>query len=437
MKTNTNSVSHEPDHSPSSEPLHPSTNLPVAPESDRSGPIRQIIDSSTRESITPPLAGIEPWPQPVDAQSLLSEIAGLLRRFVVLPQWGAETLALWALHTYAYQLRDVTTYVGLESPEKRCGKTTLLAVLSELVHRPVVAANISPPAFFRVIQVMQPTLLIDEADTFLQGNDEGRGKNGDAVPMDRDFIPRVPAGFSGGSQLASFSCWCPKIMAAIGRLPDTLADRCIVIRMQRKTPNEECERLRNLEADALRQQCARFVADHRAQIAEARPEIPESLNDRAADIWEPLLALADLAGGSWPELARQAAVSLTATTQENNPIGSLLLDIFISFCAAKSDRLFTRDLLNRLNSSMGRPWAEMHRGKQITDLWLAKQLRPYGVRTRTVWLGETHAKGYLQKDFMDVFQRYIPKSEVEALRAEWKQESESAPRLEAADSPPA
>jgi hypothetical protein len=222
-------------------------------------------------------------------------------------------------------------------------------------------------------------------------------------------------------------------MAAIGRLPDTLADRCIVIRMQRKTPNEQCERLRNLQADALRQQCARFVGDHRAQIAEARPEIPESLNDRAADIWEPLLALADLAGGSWPELARQAAVSLTATTQENNPIGSLLLDIYVSFAAANADRLFTRDLLGRLNSFMGRPWAEMHRGKEITDLWLARQLRPYGVRSRTVWLGERHAKGYFQADFMEVFRRYIPKSEVEALKAEWKEESEAARKPGAAD----
>jgi hypothetical protein len=414
------------------------------------------------QSINPGLSDVEPWPQPVDAQSLLCDIAEVLKRFVVLPQWGAETLALWALHTYAYQLRDITTYIGLESPEKRCGKTTLLAVLSELVHRPVVAANISPPAFFRVIQVMQPTLLIDEADTFLQGNDELGGILNSGYSRKTAYVMRVDHGLSvphfalrtphsadagtphsalptphSREGIASFSCWCPKVMAAIGRLPDTLADRCIVIRMQRKTPHEQCERLRNLQAGALRQQCARFVLDHRAQIAEARPGIPESLNDRAADIWEPLLALADLAGGSWPELARQAAVSLTATTQENNPIGSLLLDIFVSFAAAKADRLFTRDLLNRLNSFMGRPWAEMHRGKEITDRWLARQLRPYGVRTRTVWLGETHAKGYFQADFMEVFRRYIPKSEVEALRAEWKQESESVPQAERADSPAA
>ena len=121
------------------------------------------------------LAETQPWHDPVDGQLLLDDLAKLLRRFVVLPQSAAETLALWTLHTYAFDLRDITAYIGLESPEKRCGKTTLLTVLSELVHRPLVAANISPSAFFRVIEETRPTLLIDEADTLLKGNDELRG----------------------------------------------------------------------------------------------------------------------------------------------------------------------------------------------------------------------------------------------------------------------
>src|SRR5258706_16149917 len=98
-----------------------------------------------------------------------------------------------------------------------------------------------------------------------------------------------------------FSSWCPKAIATIGRLPDTLADRCIIIRMQRKAIHEECDRLRNLVAAPLRQKCLRFVIDHRQEIADAQPQPPEGLNDRATDIWEPLLALADLAGGDWPQ----------------------------------------------------------------------------------------------------------------------------------------
>src|SRR6476620_7983113 len=107
--------------------------------------------------------------------NLLDSLAQLLPRFVVLPKHAAETLALWIVHTYCFQFRDVSTYIGVESPEKRCGKTTLLGILSKLVHQPIIASNISPSAFFRVIEEMRPTLLIDEADTFLQGNDELRG----------------------------------------------------------------------------------------------------------------------------------------------------------------------------------------------------------------------------------------------------------------------
>jgi len=94
----------------------------------------------------------------------------ILCRYVLLPRWAPETLALRVLHTYAFELRDVTAYLGIESPEKRCGKTTLLGVLNELVNRPIAASNISSPAFFRVIEEARPTLLIDEADTLLAGN---------------------------------------------------------------------------------------------------------------------------------------------------------------------------------------------------------------------------------------------------------------------------
>ncbi len=368
----------------------------------------------------------EPWPEAVEGSDLLDGLEQALRRFVMLPQWAGETLALWTLHTYAFSLREISTYVGIESPEKRCGKTTLLSVLSALVNRPVVAANISPPAFFRVIEETRPTLLIDEADTLLQGNDELRGilnagysrKTAYVVRVARSRDPETDAQGPGpeadapSSQLARFSCWCPKVMAAIGHLPDTLADRCVVIRMQRETAREECERLRNLEATTLRRQCARFVKDHRGEIADTRPQLPSCLNDRAGDIWEPLLVLADLAGGEWPEKARQAAVGLTSSAQENSPISTLLFDIYVSFTKIGTQRIHSRTLVADLNRLTDRPWMELRKGKGLTELWLAQQLRPYGVRPATLRIGETLAKGYVEEDFMEVFRRYIPKSEL-------------------------
>ena len=168
--------------------------------------------------------------------------------------------------------------------------------------------------------------------------------------------------------------------------------------MHRKTPFEECERARNLDATSLKQKCLRFVEENSQKLAAAQPQIPDVLNDRAADIWEPLLALADLAGGDWPTRARQAAISLTASAQENNPIGALLLDIFITFQLQQTDRLFTKTLLQGLTLRPDRPWAETRNGKPITDIWLSQQLRPYGIRPKTVWIGGNHAKGYFQKE---------------------------------------
>jgi putative DNA primase/helicase len=221
---------------------------------------------------------------------------------------------------------------------------------------------------------------------------------------------------SSAGRVARYSCWCPKAIAAIGHLHPTLASRCIVIRMHRKTAGEECERLKRLNATELQRKCARFVMDHAAEIASAEPQIPEGLTNRAADIWEPLLALADLAGGRWPELAREAASGLTARAQEHSPIGSLLMDIFLVFLVTQSERIFSRELVGALVGSEERPWTELRKGKPVTEMWLAQQLRPYGIKPRTIRMGEQLAKGYVKEDFMDTFRRYIPKSEVESVR---------------------
>jgi hypothetical protein len=208
-------------------------------------------------------------------------------------------------------------------------------------------------------------------------------------------------------------------MAAIGRLPETLADRCIVIRMQRKMWDEECDWLRNLDGTALVRKCARFVQDNASAIESARPEIPEPLNDRAGDIWEPLFALADLAGGDWPKKAREAAVALNTSAQESSSIGTLLLDIFTVFVFSRQERMFSRDLVEGLNGRCrDRAWMEELKGRPATERWLSHQLRPYGMKPKTMRIGEERTKGYVFEEFTEVFRRYIPMSEVEAMRAE-------------------
>ena len=262
--------------------------------------------------------GVEPWPEAVDGKALLDELASTVQRVVVLSKWAVEAICLWVLHTYAFELREITTYLGIESPQHRCGKSTLLDLLGLLVNRPVRAANISPPAFYRTIEEERPALLVDETDTFLYSQ-ELMGTLNAGYQRAGAFVIRVTSevsncgtevgngatgangkGNGGGnaSRRVKFSCWCPKAIARIGRLPQTLADRCIVVVMQRKLPSERCERLRDIDAETLRRKCLRFVLDHAEAIRAAKPAIPEGMNDRAANIWEPLLAVADLAGGS-------------------------------------------------------------------------------------------------------------------------------------------
>jgi hypothetical protein len=334
---------------------------------------------------------------------------------------------------YAFRGRSICTYIAVESPEKECGKSTLLTVLSHCVHRPVVSSNITSSAFFRLIAELDPTLLIDEADINLRGSDELRGilNAGYAKPnafvwrVAYDFapdsapeaVPQPPApirrGQANPGRLARFTCWCPKVIASIGRVHDTLASRCIVIRLHRKTQAEACERLKFLDATALKRQCARFAADHADAIAAAEPVIPDGLANRGADVWEPLLAIADLAGGRWPELARKAALALTATARDRNPITSLLLDILDLFVAQGAERFFSRDLVTCLNDRPGRPWAELRKGRAVDETWLAKQLRPYGVQPVTIRIGELRAKGYTREALKPVFRRYVPQADFE------------------------
>jgi len=185
----------------------------------------------------------------------------------------------------------------------------------------------------------------------------------------------------------------------IGRLPETLGDRCIIIRMQKKPTEQKCERLRDLDVADLPARCAEFARHHADAIAKARPQIPMGLSDRAADIWEPLLVLADLAAGAWPGLARGAAVGLSGTAREQSPIAALLLDIQKVFAAANSDRLFTRDIVKALDEIPERPWRDMAQSSRITDRWLSARLRPHGILPQPVRVNGVQGRGYCREAF--------------------------------------
>jgi putative DNA primase/helicase len=231
------------------------------------------------------LPALEPWPEPVDGAALLNRTAMALRAYVVMEDGGAEAVALWTLHAHALDAFAYSPRLAITSAEKRCGKTTLLDVLGCLTPRPLHSANATAPAIFRTIELLTPTLLIDEADTFLKRNDELRGvlnsghrrSTANVLRLDGDdHVPRT------------FGTWAPTAVAMIGSLPDTLADRSIEIRLRRRLAREPLTRFRADRAKDLAQlarMSARWTADHFEALSRADPSIPLGLHDRAADNW--------------------------------------------------------------------------------------------------------------------------------------------------------
>jgi putative DNA primase/helicase len=216
-----------------------------------------------------------------------------------------------------------------------------------------------------------------------------------------------------------FSTWCPKVIALIGNLPETLEDRSIIVPMRRKAKHEKVTRMRlnrlGKELDPLRRQAARWAKDNLDGLGDAEPGAPEELHDRAADNWEPLLAIADLCGGTWPEVARRAAVLLSGSTDEADTSRSiqLLVDLRDLFEREGVDRLASEQIVHALAAMEERPWAEWRRGKPLSKSQLAGLLKPFGVRPKSIRLQDgATPRGYVLEDLADAFSRYLP-SEVQ------------------------
>jgi putative DNA primase/helicase len=247
----------------------------------------------------------KPWPAPVDGTELLHDLVAAIRRHVVMPEHCAIATALWIVHTHLLDGLHISPRLAITSPEKQCGKTTLIDVLTPLVWRPLSIANTTASPIFRAIEVQRPTLLMDEADTFLSENEELRGilnsghrRCGSVLrTVGDDFEPR------------QFSTYSACAIALIGRLPGTLADRSIAIELQRRLNSESIEPFRSDRTerlDGLASKAARWAADNLDRLREADPAMPPGVFNRVADNWRGLLAIADIAGGEWPQRARLA-----------------------------------------------------------------------------------------------------------------------------------
>jgi hypothetical protein len=363
------------------------------------------------EDFTLPHWIVEAWPTEVSGADLLGDLQAIFRKYIFygLPAI-ADAAALWVLHAWTIDAGDISPFFVLVSPTKRCGKTSMLILLMYLTPRSELASNISPRALFRYIEHIHPTLLIDEADSFVGASEEMRGiLNSGHTRVAANVIRNVE--INGEQKPKRFSVWAPKAIATIRDLADTLEDRSIVVQLHRKLKTAAVARLRKRDSQefaTLRQKASRWAGGNfDALAADPDPDVPEELNDRAADNWRPLLAIADLAGGDWPHRAREAACILSGAGHEAKSINvECLADIRLAF--GDTDAMRSVDLVGALNTDLERPWATWNKGKPLSPKQLAGLLKPFGIISETVHIdGVRDAKGYRRAHFEEVWAAYL------------------------------
>jgi Protein of unknown function (DUF3631) len=375
-------------------------------------------DTSAGQGRALDLSAPEPWPELVDGAELLTALAAAIRRHVVLGTSEATATALWVVAAYAFDAFTIFPRLLVTAPEKRCGKTTLLDVLSRLVPKPLGTSNITAAALFRVIEAVRPTLLLDEADTYARGNEELRGVLNAGHRHDGAVIRTV----GDDHEPRQFSAWAPVALAAIGGLPGTVEDRSVIIGLRRRRPDEAVAPLRldrTGELDELARKVVRWSADHAGELGQADPAMPAVIINRAADNWRPLIAVADLAGGEWTQRARDAAAELSGGDDLESIRVTLLADIRAAFTTKSADRMSSEEMAAQLGTLDDRPWPEYRAGRPITKAQIARLLKPLHISPGTIRLADGRtAKGYYLSAFADAFVRYLLQQNVTTSQIE-------------------
>lgn len=358
---------------------------------------------------------------------LLNELRAALTRYVIFPSdHSADAVTLWIAATHAQAAWEFATRIAIISPEKRCGKSRLLDVIEATTYNPLITVNISSAALVRSIGEDPPTLLLDEADTVFgpksaDNNEDLRGILNAGHMRNRPYVRWDIA------QRKTENCptFAMAALAGIGNLPDTIMDRAVIVRMRRRAPGEMVKPYRQRrDGGPLRElgdRIRKWVGGHIGDLTRAEPVMP--VEDRAADTWESLVAVADLAGGDWPQRARSAALKLVAAEGEADIEasigGRLLADIRDIFFNLTVSFLSSRDLVARLHQIEEAPWRE----DELTMRKLAMKLKPYGVAPRQN-VTKT-ARGYHAEDFADAFARYLPSGSVQASRQAGDQQEQA------------
>jgi hypothetical protein len=347
---------------------------------------------------------------------LLDAVHAFLCAYVAFPSPAAAVaVTLWAAHTHLAAQFESTPRLALVSPEKQCGKSRVLELLELVCAGAETLSDASPAYLYRRIGAGQVTILLDEADAIWK-----RGKSDETAEALRSIvnaghrrsatIGRVEMN-GQAAKLTRFRCYAPAAIAGIGNLPDTIMDRAVVVRMRRRAPDQRIrdyrERTTRPEGDVLRELLAAWAADVAESVGDPWPRMPPGVADRAADVWEPLLAVADLAGGDWPKLAREACTAfVTGARDDTETVGTrLLADLHAVFGGAEV--MSTEAILGKLHALEESPWGDWY-GHPLNARDLARLLKPYEVRPAVVRIGDATPRGYRAEDLWKAWRVYVP-----------------------------
>jgi hypothetical protein len=378
-------------------------------EADRLGALRAQLDGEA--------AAVS------DGAELLNDVRTFVKRFCVFPDEHCLTaVTLWVAHAHMVREFHTTPRLAVLSPEASSGKTRVLEVLDLLVPESFLTLNASPAAVFRTLANKQITLLFDEVDAVWskRGQDDTH----------EDLRALLNAGYKRGAMIPRcvgpkhdvqhFKVYCAVALAGLGDLPDTIMSRAIILRMRRRAPQERIEPFRSRtqepEGHKLRERLGSWAVSVGLTAGRAWPELPRGIVDRPAEVWEPLIAIADVAGAEWPAMARTACVELCKVSQDRRTsLGvRLLSDLRIIFeRAGNPEALHTETIVECLTNSdehgldADAPWADLH-GKPLAKRGLASLLVRYNVRPIKVTVGGKSLQGYRREHLWDAWVRYLP-----------------------------
>lgn len=389
--------------------LIPDTPLYIPAKPEEEADIKESDLKATDGETCSLFKKIIPFDEAVNGRELIAELRSVITDYVFLPPYTDISIAYWILFTYGVRHFEFSPRLAIISPEKRCGKSTLLDVLSALCYRPLNLSSTTTASMFRLIEQFQPTMLLDEADTFLKSNEELRG----IINSGHRCNGAVSRVVGDKHEVKMFRTFSACAIASIGTLPDTIMDRSIIVSMKRATPKDRRKPLRirlfESEVHTICRKCLRFMQDNAVKAVKIFPKFVDGLSDRAFNNWEHLFAIADIIGVEEGKELRKAAVKLSAkgSTFDTDSITTLLLRDIRDIFKIDNTLFIPSEVLCKQLAEKDGPWNEIKRGTPIKPQKLSNLLKDFGIKSFQKNIRGVNHKVYQLHDFKEAFERYL------------------------------